>query len=393
MFPVPEQINGTDYENFYEPVARRVLEGRGIVYTDGTPAARYPPGYPLTVAAILAAAAQLNVSEAVVFRAAAMAAIGCVALLIYAIARTVWSPGPAIGAALIWITYPAVLWLTAQRSSELVFAVFLYSSFAAFWIARQHPAHAGRFALLAGLFAGAAMLTRPIAIGLGVLLAARLLTGRDESASGVGASRWRLAGVLMLGTSLVVLPWEVWLYSRTGQIVPLSTNGAASARDGLTFGISAKGFRQGVAVPDDVADVMRNVRAQYRHLHSAGEIGGLLVGELRERPLAVIKLFLIKAGRAWYATDAQRFESPLALLQAFYLALIAWATWVAWRSGPLARRLVVDVWLLVVYFWAMTTLTLSIARYMVPAMGLLFLLTPAILQRPRAWIRAAHPAA
>jgi hypothetical protein len=33
------------------------------------------------------------------------------------------------------------------------------------------------------------------------------------------------------------------------------------------------------------------------------------------------------------------------------------------------------------YFWAMTTTVLSIVRYMVPVIGLLFVLAPAILER------------
>lgn len=385
-YPVPELIQGTDYDAFYEPVARRLVDGHGLVFADGTPATRYPPGYPIVVAAILAVAAHWDLSATAVFRAAAMLCVGLVAVFLHLVARTVWAPVPAIGAALIWMTYPGVLWLTMQRSSELSFAVFLYASVAAFWFAGRHSRRAGQFAFAAGMLAGAAMLTRPIAIGLGVLLAVRLLTRSDNSPA---YRRWRLAGLTLLGTCLVVLPWVLWVHARTGQVIPLSTGGPASARDGLTYAVSAKGFRQGAAVPDDVAEVMKNVRAQYASLRSAGAIAGVLAEELRERPIAVGKLFLIKAARSWYATDAQRLESSVLLLHTVYLAVIAWATWAAWRSGPLARRLVVDVWVLVIYFWAMTTLTLSIARYMVPAMGLLFLLVPAVLHRPRAWTAEA----
>jgi hypothetical protein len=73
----------------------------------------------------------------------------------------------------------------------------------------------------------------------------------------------------------------------------------------------------------------------------------------------------------------------LLLLHATYLILSVWASYVAWRAGALQRRLVISVWGIALYFWGMTTLALPIARYMVPAMGLLFLLAPGVLQRSR----------
>ena len=42
----------TDYVYYYEPVARNILKGAGVVSLDGTTAIRYPPGYPLLLTSI-----------------------------------------------------------------------------------------------------------------------------------------------------------------------------------------------------------------------------------------------------------------------------------------------------------------------------------------------------
>src|SRR5438034_7812655 len=42
----------TDYVYYYEPVARNILKGQGVVSSDGSPAIRYPPGYPLLLTSI-----------------------------------------------------------------------------------------------------------------------------------------------------------------------------------------------------------------------------------------------------------------------------------------------------------------------------------------------------
>ncbi|MGH9317406.1 MAG: hypothetical protein ACRD1P_09890, partial [Thermoanaerobaculia bacterium] len=60
------------------------------------------------------------------------------------------------------------------------------------------------------------------------------------------------------------------------------------------------------------------------------------------------------------------------------LVLLAWGVAAAWRSGGEAKRLAVVCSALIVYFWGMSFIGLSIVRYMVPAIGLGFALLPAI---------------
>jgi len=54
LLPVEFRVNeSSDYLSFYEPVARRILDGDGMVHADGTPAMIYPPGYSLVLAFVL----------------------------------------------------------------------------------------------------------------------------------------------------------------------------------------------------------------------------------------------------------------------------------------------------------------------------------------------------
>jgi len=62
------QNESTDFFLFYEPVAHNLIEGKGLVTSDGHPALRYPPGYPLILAGLIESARITGLPEALVFR-------------------------------------------------------------------------------------------------------------------------------------------------------------------------------------------------------------------------------------------------------------------------------------------------------------------------------------
>jgi hypothetical protein len=93
-----------------------------------------------------------------------------------------------------------------------------------------------------------------------------------------------------------------------------------------------------------------------------------------------MKLLLLKLARSWYGTDSQRFEKPTLFIQLAYLALVAWGIWSAWKPGGLDRVFLIGALLIVGYFWGMTFMALSILRYMVPVIALLFVLVGAGFQ-------------
>lgn len=372
-FRAPEN---TDYVYYYEPVARNILNGKGVVTTDGTSAAiRYPPGYPLLLTSVFFLSHQLRISEATGLSVFGILCMGLASALIFQLARTVWGMLPAIISSLVWTTYPLALWYSQEPGTDLPFAAIFFGAFSLFWYTLIKKNRAWALYFLTGLLLGFAMLIRPIAIGAGVVMAAILWFFATDLPRRMKVS---LIAVMLLGNLVAVAPWEAWMYSRTGKVIMLSNGGVPSIRDGLTYGVNSKGFRQGGGVPSDVTVVMNDVQANYGELKSLGDIAALMSKEFLIHPVAVVKLLLMKTARSWYGTDSQRFETPLMILQVVYLVLILWATSVSWRLGGVPKKLAVSVWLMTFYFWGMTIVVLSISRYMLPAMSLLFTLLPAV---------------
>jgi 4-amino-4-deoxy-L-arabinose transferase-like glycosyltransferase len=365
-----------DYARFYEPIAQHLLAGRGFQLADGVPATMYPPGYPLFVAGALWLSNQLGVRPEAVFEAVAPLAMGFSSLLLYVLARRLWPSHAALVAPLLWLTYPFALWLTKQPNPEMPFVVVLSGAWYVFWAAAVRRSRSWAHYFLCGLLVGLAMLIRPIAIGLGLLFGALLWFGRRDLEV---RARALLAAAILAGNAIAVFPWELWVYRRTNRLLMLSTAGTAGIGDGLTYAIDRRDFRQAMVVPEDVATVMRNVMAQTSRLNSLGGVGSLMWEELRARPVAVAKLIALKAARSWYATNSGRHEGASLLIQAGYLILLLWAGSAAWKRGGIIRQFAVGTGVLVIYFWGMTILALSILRYMVPAIGLAFLVVPSLV--------------
>jgi 4-amino-4-deoxy-L-arabinose transferase-like glycosyltransferase len=365
--------DGSDFVVHYEPAARHLLAGRGVLDVSGRAELTYPPGFPVVLAATFWLARLTGLSELATMAAANVVGMAASTLLVFLIARRVWDSSSACMSSMAWATYPLALYLVGAPSSEIPFIVLILC---ALYLVTDAVLRRGLpvwRALVCGLLVGAAMLVRPIGIGLGVVLAFGLVLDVGLARSG---RRLVLAGALLLGNVLAIAPWETWAYLRTGSVIALSTQNPAPIRDGLTFAVRDKGFRKGTWVPDDVRDVMQHISDRYPELTTTGAVANVLAGQIAEHPLAVAKLFALKAARSWYGTDSQRAEGRVALIQGLYLVLIGVATFKAWQLGGIARRTAAAAWMIAAYFWAMTLVVLPIARYMVPAMSVLFLILP-----------------
>jgi hypothetical protein len=366
---------GSDYRDFYEPVGRRIAAGLGPTDERGMPAIAYPPGYPLLLAGSFAVCRLLHLPDDEAPLLLGIIGTALVAAVLFQLAANVWGARHAFAVAALWSLYPLGLWLTKQPSTEIPFIVFLYAAVALAWRAGGGARAATISALLAGILVGFAMLVRPIAIAAGALLGAVLL------ATGPRPGRGRLAAALLVGNALVVLPWEVWVYGRLDQFVVLGTGGLPSIRDGLVFAVDGKAYRRAVALPPDVLGLMQDLRVRPDALASLPGLASLLAEEARRRPAGMAELFALKAARSWYGTDSGLREGWIVPVQILYVALGAAGVRATWHAGPAARRLAVLVVTLVLYFWAVTIAVLSIARYMVPAVGLLCTVVPAVLAR------------
>jgi hypothetical protein len=376
ILPTTIQNMNSDYVLLYEPVARNILQGRGFMHMDGDAVVSRPPGYPLVLAGIFGGSHLLGLPEDAVLLAFNLLSMGLTSSFVFMLARSIWGPFPALISSLVWMTYPFALWFTKLPSSEIPFMVALYGGFYLFCYAQLRKTHAWSLYFSSGMLAGLAMLIRPIALGVGFLMGTILwLAHRNMRVS----LRLFLIMMILLGNLIIILPWEIWAYFATGKVVALSTNGIGTISNGLTFAIplDSKNYRQGVNVSQDIEALMRDFHARDSEMQSLGGVITVIKEELQSRPLTVIKLLVLKVVRSWYGTDSNRFEAPILLIQIPYLALILWSSKIAWKQGGSAKQLSINVWLITLYFWGMTAISISTLRYMVPVIGLLFVIVSA----------------
>ncbi len=364
----------SDFTYFYRPVAHNLLAGEGLVDDRGRPATRYPPGFPMALAGLFWLSELLGIDEALALRLFILlcSAIGSVA--IFLIARTVSGFPAALLASCGFAAYPFWLWLTKQPNSEVPFVPLLYFGFYFFWTAAIDRGRRLPRCFAGGALLGLAMLVRPSAIGVTVVLAPLFWLWRQDLRA---SRRLAMMALLLAGNLATVLPWQVWTFHQGKGIIPLSTGGPRTILDGLTFGVRNKTWRQGTQIPGDVESLMRRINARDAEMEM--RLGGALrvvLEEARENPPAMVKLMLLKVVRCWHATDSQRFESAALILQIPFLLLFLACSRIAWRRGELPRRLAQGTWVMVVYFWCISTVTYSLIRYLAPAAGLLFVLLP-----------------
>jgi hypothetical protein len=375
-----------DYTTFYEPPARNLLSGKGLVLADGSPAVRYPPGYSLALALVFGTSSLSGIPEELLYSALVLLCVGSTAVFVFFLALRAWGQRSAFVVVSLWMTFPLMLWLTKEPRSEIIFMPPMYGALLLLLgkgrveNAPGAPKNLRLRYFVAGALIGCATLVRPIAIGLGVVMAILLWSMLKRT------SRLALVAMLLVGNLAVVLPWEVWVYARTGQLVILGTGGNAAIINGLTFGVDTKGYRSGIAVPSDVAALMEDIYRQYPVDDGSQTLEGAfsIMGKaLLERPVTVAKLVGIKAARSWYGTDSGRLELPVFLIQVVYVGAMVVAGVFAWMRRGKSRELAAVTAGVVAYFWLMSILGPSFSRYMVPVMGLGFVMIPALWHRPR----------
>jgi len=117
LWALPEywrQNQSADYFTFYEPVARNLAQGRGLIERDGSPAVRYPPLYPLLLAGIFQTAAGLGIPEALLIRGFSVLMVITTTAPVYSTARGMFGERIALLAGVVWATYPMFVWQTKQ---------------------------------------------------------------------------------------------------------------------------------------------------------------------------------------------------------------------------------------------------------------------------------------
>lgn len=364
----------------YEPQVVSLMEGRGLTGPGGEIVHRYPPVYPLILAGLHAFGQGSGIPEHVLLLCFAIVCVTTASLLIRGIAGLVLPVPGAFAAASVFALHPHVLYGTVFPLSETPFTVlFLTSVYLCLRPLAASPSGAALPYLLSGICAGLATLTRPA----GLLVPLVLSCGVWFFGPGRSSVRWLGPAMLLLGAGLVMAPWEIFLWSSTGRILPVSSGGTPTMRDGFSF--NKKPMRQNLALPDGVAWVSDTAWEHYSELNSMTATLEFVGRMASERPGAVLQTYAFKAARSWYGTDSQRaaverINIALALLLLFpaTVGIYRYATMGA--GSPRFGLILVG---LVLYFWATSTVFLSLARYTAPVLGLLAAFLPLALQPVR----------
>ena len=193
---------------FYSVQAQSLVVQGASLDAAGQPETRYTPGYPLFLAAFLGSG--LGYTGAIGAQHALW--IGIVALTVWLVLRATGSNLAATAAGLIAALDLPGLQSSISVLSETLAAATLVGSVCCAFLAMQadRSSTAVRWAVCAGVLAGATALVRPIAIGLGVPLAIAIVAGADR--------RWRARAALTLVAVFAALPayWTLRNARETG---------------------------------------------------------------------------------------------------------------------------------------------------------------------------------
>lgn len=376
-----------DYENTYLPLAEEMVATHRY-YLKGQFSTRVPPGYPLLVTGALILEKSLGLTHAEVLQILQLTLAGASAALVGVISSRVWGKGWGLIAAVGWASYPFNLWLSRLPFSEMAMIFCLYLAVLLFLHSLDAPRPALRL-FCVGLLAGGAMLVRPIAIGTPLILTALavfLLPARKLWL------RIALAGLVLIGALLTIAPWEIHAFQQTGQWIPLSSLSSSSLRLGFTYGVALNDMRSAGRVPPDVAGLMERILEDTASTLGSQGILAKAAEAARWKPRLFLKMMLIKTGQAWYLTDSGILDRLSALIQIPYLLLFLCSGILCLRSHGPQRRLALIIGSLVMYFWLMSWTTIPLLRYMVPAIGLCFILLPATGSRLLSWLGSKRPA-
>lgn len=338
----------------YVKISESLLSGKGFLWGDEATGQRMgrPPLYPLLVAATSATVA----GHKFLLLYLAQSVLGALSILFFAGAARRLVGRVAGGISALFVAFdPFLVFFSGTVLSETLFVFFLSALFYFVVLILERSGFGA--AVLAGLAAGAAFLTRPSVPGVVALFAFAILVWARP--------RWK--GILdviamLLVSFLVVAPWAVRNHRLSGRWVFTTLGVGASLYDGIgpqADGSSNMDFLHGMP---GLASMTEEARDDYLFWKA--------VDTTIESPGRVLRLAPVKAWRFWSpAPNSEDFRSPLyivvsaAAVVPIYLLAVA-----AVFGGVLRRR---DFFVLAsapVYFALVHMVFVGSIRYRCPVM-------------------------
>lgn len=204
----------------------------------GSPSAFRPPAYPYALAATKVVAGEGFTAGRLLG-----ALLGTLSvLLVFLIARELWSRRIALVAAALAAAFPPLLFADTALLSEVLFTPCMLGMAWAALRAGRSP-QARRWLLAAGALTGLAMLTRSSAVALLLPLAvAAWRTSRHDRRAAAGS-----VALALLAAAVVVAPWTIRNAIVFDAFVPVSTQSGYSLAATYNADAAQPGMYQGAA--------------------------------------------------------------------------------------------------------------------------------------------------
>jgi len=386
-----------DCEGGYVSIARNLSAGSGFIGLDGELATARPPGNAIFLLGGLTLASILNTDEIIGFRLANIILFGLISATICLFARTLWDGVSAVAVTSLWVSCPFTLFFLTAPYSELPF-IFIYVLLfmqTTSVLGRSHDAKYWKF-LLIGVLCGTAMMIRPLAIGIPIIIAILLLVFSRPLATKRTAQRLgiQLLGVLT-GVLLMTAPWSYYVFSKTSDSIFL-TDGTLTRNslvNGFTFASRGEDYRIPIFLPPEARRLMNSIEQELTQLssqthdneekNSIGPIVQLIVDESIQNQAGALQLLAVKVVRSWYGTDSHRYETLSRTLISLYGFLVVAGLILGARRSLISNSTLLLTLALTAYFWMMCIVFEPLVRYLVPHLGVLFLFIPGIWQSAR----------
>jgi hypothetical protein len=389
----------------YWTLARAIAEGRPYRYGPEQAQVFRTPGYPLLLAPLFRIA---RGDPPAVWARAQSAVFGALAVAgVWWLARELFDARAGLIAGAIATFYPGAVAISVLVLSEAPFCPLMVLQLALWTVAWKADTsrRATVPALLAGVVAGAATLTRPswlwftpFAVLVGLVLRGRgNLAGTPDSAFSIqhsafstspsprpsprGRGRHAWIGLAMLaGLIMTMIPWWVRNARVCGRFVPTTLQVGASLYDGLNP--QATGASNMDLVPGAVEELRWRAASGELPRDASLEIEldrqfrSAAWGFARDNPASVARLAAVKLLRMWNVWPNEPSFAAWPIRLAVLLSYVPVLVWgILGAAGTIRRGWpYVLCWLPAVYFTVLHVIFVSSIRYRQPAMlGLMVL--------------------
>jgi len=205
----------------YHAHALDISEGRGFLSPRGEVTAYRPPLYPIVLSGLY----RITGPDPDAARAFQVLLGGIIVLLVYVLARQLFSTRVGLVAAALAAVNPGLVYLSALIMTENLYVILLLLMLMLLVREWRSPSASVKNFAFAGVIAGLCSLTRPTAFTAAILLAGvTLLFARERF-----GIRLKQAVTFMLVTVALVMPWSIRNYIQMGEWVTFTTHG------GITF--------------------------------------------------------------------------------------------------------------------------------------------------------------